>query len=162
EQDLQRKLDESGDDSMQRIADLRANAEERLSAVAETRRLYLVTWSALQAALVTRHNLCQDLAQVQDQIAGIRLRHNAYMELTVTDTCSWPKIAPFEHDEHADVDILADDGNRLNVLLDLQETPWDDYETILLDGTPVNEKSPGQRASAMLPLIALSEETPLV
>ncbi|NLS94336.1 MAG: ATP-binding protein [Planctomycetaceae bacterium] len=50
----------------------------------------------------------------------------------------------------------------LEALLQLQETPWDDFEMILLDGDPVNEKSPGQRSSAMLPLIALAEDTPLV
>ena len=46
--------------------------------------------------------------------------------------------------------------------MDLHETLWDDHEAILLNGGPVNEKSPGQRSSAMLPLIALSETTPLV
>jgi len=50
----------------------------------------------------------------------------------------------------------------LNMILSVQETTWDDYETILLNGGPVNEKSPGQRSSAMLPLIALAERTPLV
>ena len=60
------------------------------------------------------------------------------------------------------MDTLADEGRRLNAVLDLQETPWDDFETILLNETPVNEKSPGQRSSAMLPLIALAETTPLV
>jgi hypothetical protein len=69
---------------------------------------------------------------------------------------------PFEDDESADVKILTDNGDRLGMILDVQETPWDDYETILLNGGPVNEKSPGQRSSAMLPLIALAERTPLI
>lgn len=50
----------------------------------------------------------------------------------------------------------------MKAVLDLQEVNWDDHEAILLNGGPVNEKSPGQRSSAMLPLIALSEKTPLV
>ena len=33
---------------------------------------------------------------------------------------------------------------------------------ILLNGVPVNDRSPGQRSSAMLPLIALAEKTPLI
>jgi hypothetical protein len=69
---------------------------------------------------------------------------------------------PFAKDEHADVVVLADDGSRLETIMDLQETYWDDRETILLNDRPVNEVSPGQRSSVMLPLIALAESTPLV
>jgi hypothetical protein len=68
----------------------------------------------------------------------------------------------FEKDEAADVDVFVDNGNRLTMLLELQETEWDDEEAILLNGVPVNERSPGQRSSAMLPLIALAEKTPLI
>ena len=67
-----------------------------------------------------------------------------------------------ENDEAADVDVLINNGNNLTKLLELQETEWDDEEAILLNGVPVNEKSPGQRSSAMLPLIALAENTPLI
>ena len=74
----------------------------------------------------------------------------------------WERTNPYIHDDHAEVETLAEDGRRLDAILDLQETDWDDYETILLDGRPVNERSPGQRSSAMLPLIALAETTPLV
>jgi ABC-type cobalamin/Fe3+-siderophores transport system ATPase subunit len=69
---------------------------------------------------------------------------------------------PFGQDETADVPILAEDGKRLERLLDLQEVEWDDFEEILLNDRPVNEMSPGQRSSAMLPLIALAQETPLL
>jgi energy-coupling factor transporter ATP-binding protein EcfA2 len=69
---------------------------------------------------------------------------------------------PYGFDDHADVATLAEDGKRLEQILELQEVEWDDRETILLDGRPVNEMSPGQRSSAMLPLIALAETTPLV
>jgi hypothetical protein len=68
----------------------------------------------------------------------------------------------FERDQAADVSILGEGGKKIHRLLDLQETEWDDEEAILLNGIPVNEKSPGQRSSAMLPLIALAENTPLV
>lgn len=58
--------------------------------------------------------------------------------------------------------ILLDDGKRLKDLLALEEIQWDDYQVILLNDEPVEGKSPGQRSSAMLPLIALAQETPLV
>jgi hypothetical protein len=70
--------------------------------------------------------------------------------------------SPFEQDEFADVQVLAEDGSRLNFLLELEETDWDDAQEIDLNGRPISETSPGQRSSAMLPLIALSETTPLV
>jgi ABC-type cobalamin/Fe3+-siderophores transport system ATPase subunit len=69
---------------------------------------------------------------------------------------------PFEHDDMGDVEVLAEEGQRLEALLDLEETEWDDLQTIFLNDRPINETSPGQRSSALLPLIALSETTPLV
>jgi len=65
-------------------------------------------------------------------------------------------------DEASQVDYLQDNGDRLTKLMTLQETEWDDEESILLNDRPVGELSPGQRSSAMLPLIALAEATPLV
>ncbi len=72
------------------------------------------------------------------------------------------KTRPFEHHETADVEMLTEDGSRFEAILELQETPWDDHEAILLNGDPVDRKSPGQRSSAMLPLVALAQTTPLV
>jgi len=72
------------------------------------------------------------------------------------------KTKVFELDKAAAVNVLVDDGKKITDLLELQETEWDDEEAILLNGIPVNEKSPGQRSSAMLPLIALAEKTPLI
>ncbi len=68
----------------------------------------------------------------------------------------------YDHSDPADVDRVIDDGDRLIDILTLQETPWDDCEAILLNGQPVDRLSPGQRSSAMLPLIALAEDAPLV
>jgi hypothetical protein len=67
-----------------------------------------------------------------------------------------------EKSEAADVERLTDEGPRLMDILQLQEVPWDDRAAILLNGQPVDKLSPGQRSSAMLPLIALAENTPLV
>jgi energy-coupling factor transporter ATP-binding protein EcfA2/DNA-directed RNA polymerase subunit F len=245
--ELQKELKEkfSEDDSMQRIADLRANADKRLKAVSSLRQDYQKQWKALIDALVARKDISARLEQVQNEIAGIRAKNNAENERTMNaflpermkvtidfrpgrDTDEFKNIlykvftnkskqlksiqrvilehvtpiecarmmgtgdfskltektvnidsedfvfgreeglvcvgrtSAFEDDKSADVKILSDSGSRLSMILDVQETPWDDYETILLNGGPVNEKSPGQRSSAMLPLIALAERTPLI
>jgi ABC-type cobalamin/Fe3+-siderophores transport system ATPase subunit len=246
EQKLQESLDQSDDDAMLRIADLRANAEKRLNEVTASRKQYLLQWTALETTLDERKKLCRDLVSTQNEMAGIRAQHNSQVETTLNrflpnwmtvsirfvpsgdkeeyaaklptvipgravsavarlrqiiafhynpvecaelilnklystaigkavrsdsgtvtlsaeDLSDWSdKSYPFEHHEHADVTVVMDEGKRLDAVLNMQETPWDDFASILLDGDPVNEKSPGQRASAMLPLIALAEETPLV
>jgi energy-coupling factor transporter ATP-binding protein EcfA2 len=66
----------------------------------------------------------------------------------------------FSQDVDADVRIV--DRERLLQILRLQERPIDDEMRILLGKKPVDELSPGQRSSAMLPLVALSETAPLV
>jgi ABC-type cobalamin/Fe3+-siderophores transport system ATPase subunit len=67
---------------------------------------------------------------------------------------------PFRKDE--DADVRAVNSDKLMQVLKLQEQPWDDQLRILLNERPVDELSPGQRSSAMLPLIALSETVPLI
>lgn len=69
-------------------------------------------------------------------------------------------FCPFSRDEAAQVDIV--DGDKLKKILKLTEVEWDDLERVLLNNEPVERKSPGQRSSAMLPLIALAESAPLV
>lgn len=101
-----------------------------------------------------------ELEDLVGQHASNLDERSAFNETDVTTLLS--KMKPFERNEHAEVTILADDGSRLRGILDLQEVPWDDLETIRLNGQPVNETSPGQRSSAMLPLIALAEEAPLI
>ena len=245
--ELQKELKQkfSADDSMQRIADLRANADKRLKAVTALRQEYLKEWKALTDALVARKDISARLEQIQNEIAGIRAKKNAENEETMNeflpesmkvtidfrpgrDTDEFEKLlyklftnksrqlkgtqrivaehvtpiefarmmgasdfaaligkavkmdggdftfgdeeaavckdrtSPSENDDSANVKVLSDGGGKLGMILDVQETAWDDYETILLNGGPVNEKSPGQRSSAMLPLIALAERTPLI
>ena len=62
-------------------------------------------------------------------------------------------------DENAGVKRVSD---QLDELLRLQEQPIDDLVSIMSDGQPVHELSPGGRSSAMLPLIALSDTVPLI
>jgi ABC-type lipoprotein export system ATPase subunit len=57
---------------------------------------------------------------------------------------------------------VAVDEDKLKKVLMLAEIPWDDKEHITLNDRPVEILSPGQRSSAMLPLIALSQQSPLV
>jgi len=247
-EDIQRKLrDEiAADASKQKIADLRTNAEKRLRHATGLRDEYQKLWTAFVNALGEREKIADQLVEIQNQIAGIRIRHNRAVEETLNRfftgamkvsidfraggdveefskaavallagakrykarrldavvsknytpisfaklvlrgqlsdlvgksaaigdataafsnddvTGIWERTNPFTHDDHAQVETLSEEGRRLEAILDLQETDWDDYETILLDGRPVNERSPGQRSSAMLPLIALAEKTPLV
>ena len=71
------------------------------------------------------------------------------------DNCVWRKA-----DEDADVDVL--DAEAVGPLLQLAEQLIDDRVRIMLNDKPVDELSPGQRSSAMLPLIALAETDPLI
>jgi recombinational DNA repair ATPase RecF len=62
-------------------------------------------------------------------------------------------------DQGADVKRVS---AELDELLLLQEQPVDDLVSIRSDDQPVHELSPGGRSSAMLPLIALSDNVPLI
>ena len=236
------------DSSLQKIADLRANAERRLREVSAVRDEYLKAWKHLQDMLTARKQTADQLIQSHDRIAGIRARHNVTIETRLNqyfaesmkislrfqaggDTRRFieeiiqfkiasafatqyknrriPEIIathfnpvtlvhalladdasifadrqllddssakittnegqkaidmwrPWAMDEAAQVQSLQDNGTRLTKLMTLQETEWDDEESILLNDRPVGELSPGQRSSAMLPLIALAEATPLI
>lgn len=69
-------------------------------------------------------------------------------------------LYPFSEDDDAKINII--DGDRLGKIIKIAEIDWDDFERILLNDSPVDRLSPGQRSSAMLPLIALAETAPLV
>lgn len=236
------------DSSMQKIADLRTNAERRLREASDVRDEYLKVWKRLQGALTTRKQCADLLIKCHDRIAGIRARHNEAIEaklnqyfaghmkislrfqagrdtrqfieeivrlriasafakqyknrripeilvahfnpvdlaqaLLDSDTSAFDGLQltgdqstiiiaaealkaidswkPWSMDEAAQVASLNENGSCLTKLMQLQETEWDDEESILLNDRPVGELSPGQRSSAMLPLVALAEKTPLV
>jgi len=69
-------------------------------------------------------------------------------------------LYPFSQDD--DANITTVDEQRIRKILIMAEVEWDDFESILLNDRPVDHLSPGQRSSAMLPLIALVENTPLI
>ena len=62
-------------------------------------------------------------------------------------------------DDDAEIDLV---DPRLLKIIELAEQPIDDRVSISLNGKPVASLSPGQRSSAMLPLIALAEDNPLI
>lgn len=234
------------DSSLQRIADLRANAERRLREAKAVRDEYLANWKRLENLLAQRQATADSLVACQQRIAGVRAESNAEIELrlnrflgeemkislrfipngdkrvfidsinkiaasiakqyklrsipqllgenfnpitlarvyyagdakllegkslradaqtAISEADARKSVAschPFDKNEHAGVKCLIDGGERLTVLMKMEEVEWDDDVSILLNDRPVSELSPGQRSSAMLPLIALSETTPLV
>lgn len=237
------------DDSlMQRIADLRKNAEKRLRDASALRDAYLKTWAVFKEKWKARCGIAARLTACHERIAGIRSQYNTKTEQKLNeyfaermkislrfiaggdmrlfaDALEKQKFAasfakqyksrrvadalvsgfnpvsfvealigsdagrfvgshppddpsnpitkeeavrareawqPWMKDEAADVGCLVDDGTRVRQVMQLQEVEWDDHESILLNDRPVGELSPGQRSSAMLPLIALAEQTPLV
>jgi ABC-type lipoprotein export system ATPase subunit len=54
------------------------------------------------------------------------------------------------------------DTERLDKILRVQQIPVDDDFFITLGGKPIQHCSPGQRCSAMLPVVALTSQAPLV
>lgn len=236
----------SEDASLQKIMDLRANAEKRLRQAKQVRESYLNCWKRLEANLDDHCKIGDKVMACQDRIAGIRARKNQEIEnrlnhflgeeMSITlrfeagkDQRQFidaiPKLAssiasqykvrsipeilaqnfnpitlarvymnnqpeqldgkcldqdrgkaitaeeaaksieakkPWSWDPHAEVNSLSEKGEQLKELLTLQEVEWDDTVSIQLNGRSVSDLSPGQRSSAMLPLIALSENSPLV
>ncbi|MCJ7738951.1 MAG: AAA family ATPase, partial [Anaerolineae bacterium] len=69
-------------------------------------------------------------------------------------------LNPYGWDEESGVDTI--DPEKLEAIAKIQEVAWDDRERILRNSQPVDTASPGQRSSAMLPLIALAESVPLL
>ncbi|MGI8460592.1 MAG: TrlF family AAA-like ATPase [Solirubrobacterales bacterium] len=74
--------------------------------------------------------------------------------IKLLDGCTWRR-----HDDDADADVVDE---AVLVLLHLAEEPIDDTVSICLNDRAVDGLSPGQRSSAMLPLIALAERGPLI
>lgn len=69
-------------------------------------------------------------------------------------------LYPFGIDDDAEIKTV--DNEKIIKILTMAEVEWDDDVGILLNNRPVEKLSPGQRSSAMLPLIALVDTTPLV
>lgn len=62
----------------------------------------------------------------------------------------------------AGFDVARWDSQRLKWLLDLEQFDCDDEFFVQLSGRPIQYCSPGQRCSAMLPIVALTSQAPLI
>ena len=67
---------------------------------------------------------------------------------------------PFE--EIADLGTRHYIRNKMNVLFKIEQIPFDDNFFILLNGRPIQHCSPGQRCSAMLPIVTLTSDAPII
>ncbi|MCB9434107.1 MAG: AAA family ATPase [Ardenticatenaceae bacterium] len=54
------------------------------------------------------------------------------------------------------------DPNKLETLLELEHLQIQDLPIIMLDGEPIEELSPGQRCSTLIPIILLESSSPLI
>ncbi len=68
--------------------------------------------------------------------------------------------SPF--DELVDLQVKMYDKDKLLRLLLIQETLFDDEFYIELGGKPIQRCSPGQRCSAMLPIVTLTSDAPII
>ncbi len=78
--EIRTRFAEAEDASLQRITDLRANAEKRLREAATVRDQYLKGWKRLQEALTVRRQITDELLASHDLIASIRAKNNRQIE----------------------------------------------------------------------------------
>lgn len=78
----------------------------------------------------------------------------AYAEKFVEENIPVSEIEDFEVNQY--------DTSKLEKVLNLQETEIDDEFFIELGGQPIQFCSPGQRCSAMLPIVTLTSDAPLI
>jgi hypothetical protein len=112
------------------------------------------------AAMARPEELSEALVAGKPKALGARRPVGSDGALTIAeakklaDGCVWREL-----DDDARVDVF---DSEIGALLELAEQPVDDRVRIKLNGKAVDALSPGQRSSAMLPLIALAETDPLV
>lgn len=71
----------------------------------------------------------------------------------------WKHLSPLFYENETNKHY---DPQKLENLLGLELTDIEDRPRILLDGRPIEELSPGQRCSALIPIILVEGNTPLV
>ncbi len=81
-----------------------------------------------------------------------------YVEM-VDNEKVWKHLSPLYHQDAINENF---DPEKLKNLLELDELDIEDYPRILLDGRPIEELSPGQRCSALIPIILVEGRNPLV
>ena len=81
-EDLQRRV--AKDSSLQRISDLRANADTRLRRVTRLREDYQKKLQNLNESMQVRRVLCEKLGETQREISDIRARQNSEIDPVVS------------------------------------------------------------------------------
>ena len=71
----------------------------------------------------------------------------------------WKYLSPWYYDDEINGHC---DSQKLKNLLELELSDIEDRPRILLDGKPIEELSPGQRCSALIPIILVEGQNPLV
>ena len=71
----------------------------------------------------------------------------------------WKHLSPLYHQDTINEYY---DPEKLKSLFDLDVIDVEDYPRILLDGRPIEDLSPGQRCSALIPIILVEGRNPLV
>jgi DNA repair ATPase RecN len=71
----------------------------------------------------------------------------------------WKHLSPYYY---AGEQQLYPDPDRLRAVLDLESLPIEDLPVISLENRPIEKLSPGQRCSAVIPIILVEGDSPLI
>ncbi len=69
---------------------------------------------------------------------------------------------PYTEHEDEEMSVISIDPKKLDTLLHIEEAPIDDEFFITLGGKAIQYCSPGQKCSAMLPIVTLTTQAPLI
>jgi ABC-type lipoprotein export system ATPase subunit len=68
----------------------------------------------------------------------------------------------FPYEDMHDLGVRRYDRNKIQSIFSIQQVPFDDEFYIELNGKPIQYCSPGQRCSAMLPIVTLTSQAPII
>lgn len=89
-----------------------------------------------------------------------RWSENEYEFIEIVDIEKiWNHLSPLYYEDNINKFY---DPEKLRSLLELDILEIEDYPRILLDGRPIEELSPGQRCSALIPIILVEGQNPIV
>jgi ABC-type lipoprotein export system ATPase subunit len=68
----------------------------------------------------------------------------------------------FPYETLRDLGVRRYDRDRMKAIFQIQNIPFDDEFYVELNGKPIKNCSPGQRCSAMLPIVTLTSDAPII
>jgi ABC-type enterochelin transport system ATPase subunit len=68
----------------------------------------------------------------------------------------------FPYEYMHDLGVRRYDRNRIQSIFSIQQIPFEDEFYVELNGKPIQYCSPGQRCSAMLPIVTLTSQAPII